>query len=147
MTDPSSCIFDSGLTKVTGDLVKIVGWYDNEWGYYPPPRRPDRPGGVDPVSRLPPVAEFNPVVGQCVVSVLSDPLIRRDWQTRTLTPQQRMTKPGPERRSHDICLQPSQLPTLRIREWHDFVVVRVASAGLTITGRMIRDCRLHRSES
>ena len=33
MTDPSSCIFDSGLTKVTGDLVKIVGWYDNEWGY------------------------------------------------------------------------------------------------------------------
>ena len=33
VTDPSSCIFDSGLTKVTGDLVKIVGWYDNEWGY------------------------------------------------------------------------------------------------------------------
>ena len=33
VTDPSSCIFDSGLTKVSGDLVKIVGWYDNEWGY------------------------------------------------------------------------------------------------------------------
>jgi len=33
VTDPSSCIFDSGLTKVVGDLVKIVGWYDNEWGY------------------------------------------------------------------------------------------------------------------
>ena len=33
VTDPASCIFDSGLTKVTGDLVKIVGWYDNEWGY------------------------------------------------------------------------------------------------------------------
>jgi glyceraldehyde 3-phosphate dehydrogenase len=33
VTDPSSCIFDAGLTKVTGDLVKIVGWYDNEWGY------------------------------------------------------------------------------------------------------------------
>lgn len=33
VTDPSSCIFDSGLTKVNGDLVKIVGWYDNEWGY------------------------------------------------------------------------------------------------------------------
>jgi glyceraldehyde 3-phosphate dehydrogenase len=31
--DPSSCIFDSGLTKVIGDLVKVVGWYDNEWGY------------------------------------------------------------------------------------------------------------------
>ena len=33
VTDPSSCIFDSGLTKVTENLVKIVGWYDNEWGY------------------------------------------------------------------------------------------------------------------
>jgi glyceraldehyde 3-phosphate dehydrogenase len=31
--DPSSCIFDSKLTKVIGDQVKIVGWYDNEWGY------------------------------------------------------------------------------------------------------------------
>jgi glyceraldehyde 3-phosphate dehydrogenase len=33
VTDPSSCIFDAGLTKVTGNLVKILGWYDNEWGY------------------------------------------------------------------------------------------------------------------
>jgi glyceraldehyde 3-phosphate dehydrogenase len=33
VTDPSSCIFDSGLTKVIGDQVKIIGWYDNEWGY------------------------------------------------------------------------------------------------------------------
>ena len=33
VTDPASCVFDSGLTKVVGDLVKIVGWYDNEWGY------------------------------------------------------------------------------------------------------------------
>ena len=32
-TDPASCIFDSGLTKVIGDQVKVVGWYDNEWGY------------------------------------------------------------------------------------------------------------------
>ena len=31
--DPASCILDSGLTKVIGDQVKIVGWYDNEWGY------------------------------------------------------------------------------------------------------------------
>lgn len=31
--DPASCIFDSGLTKVMGDQVKVVGWYDNEWGY------------------------------------------------------------------------------------------------------------------
>jgi glyceraldehyde 3-phosphate dehydrogenase len=31
--DPASCILDSGLTKVIGNLVKIVGWYDNEWGY------------------------------------------------------------------------------------------------------------------
>ncbi len=28
-----SCIFDSQLTEVTGDLVSIAGWYDNEWGY------------------------------------------------------------------------------------------------------------------
>ncbi|SKB02803.1 type I glyceraldehyde-3-phosphate dehydrogenase [Aeromicrobium choanae] len=33
VTDPHSCIFDAPLTKVTGDLVKVVGWYDNEWGY------------------------------------------------------------------------------------------------------------------
>jgi glyceraldehyde 3-phosphate dehydrogenase len=33
VTDPSSCIFDSGLTRVIGNQVKIVGWYDNEWGY------------------------------------------------------------------------------------------------------------------
>jgi len=33
VTDLSSCIFDSGLTKVIGNQVKIVGWYDNEWGY------------------------------------------------------------------------------------------------------------------
>ena len=33
VTDPASCIFDSGLTKVIGDHVKVVGWYDNEWGY------------------------------------------------------------------------------------------------------------------
>lgn len=33
VTDPSSCILDSGLTKVIGDQVKIVGWYDNEWGF------------------------------------------------------------------------------------------------------------------
>jgi len=33
VTDPSSCIFDAGLTKVIGDQVKVVGWYDNEWGY------------------------------------------------------------------------------------------------------------------
>lgn len=31
--NPHSCIFDSGLTKANGTLVKIVGWYDNEWGY------------------------------------------------------------------------------------------------------------------
>ncbi|HLT10547.1 MAG TPA: type I glyceraldehyde-3-phosphate dehydrogenase [Micromonosporaceae bacterium] len=33
VTDPASCIFDAGLTKVIGDQVKAVGWYDNEWGY------------------------------------------------------------------------------------------------------------------
>ena len=33
VSDPASCIFDAGLTKVIGDQVKVVGWYDNEWGY------------------------------------------------------------------------------------------------------------------
>jgi glyceraldehyde 3-phosphate dehydrogenase len=33
VTDPSSCIYDAPLTKVIGNQVKIVGWYDNEWGY------------------------------------------------------------------------------------------------------------------
>jgi glyceraldehyde 3-phosphate dehydrogenase len=28
-----SSIFDSGLTMVNGNLVKVFGWYDNEWGY------------------------------------------------------------------------------------------------------------------
>jgi len=32
-TDPHSCIFDAGLTMSMGNLVKIFGWYDNEWGY------------------------------------------------------------------------------------------------------------------
>ena len=31
--DSHSCIFDSGLTKVIGNQVKVIGWYDNEWGY------------------------------------------------------------------------------------------------------------------
>ena len=31
--DPHSCIFDATLTMVNGNLVKVVGWYDNEWGY------------------------------------------------------------------------------------------------------------------
>ncbi|MEO6412337.1 MAG: type I glyceraldehyde-3-phosphate dehydrogenase, partial [Pedococcus sp.] len=32
-THPASCIFDAGLTKVIGNQVKVIGWYDNEWGY------------------------------------------------------------------------------------------------------------------
>jgi len=28
-----SCIFDAQLTSIVGDLVKVVGWYDNEMGY------------------------------------------------------------------------------------------------------------------
>ena len=32
-TDPASCIFDAPLTKVIGNQVKVLGWYDNEWGY------------------------------------------------------------------------------------------------------------------
>ena len=33
VTDPASCIFDAEMTKVIGNQVKVVGWYDNEWGY------------------------------------------------------------------------------------------------------------------
>ena len=33
VTNPHSCIVDSQLTKVIGTSVKVVGWYDNEWGY------------------------------------------------------------------------------------------------------------------
>jgi len=31
--DPHSCSFDSGFTTVVGNMVKILGWYDNEQGY------------------------------------------------------------------------------------------------------------------
>ncbi|MEV6930131.1 type I glyceraldehyde-3-phosphate dehydrogenase [Dactylosporangium sp. NPDC051485] len=31
--DPASCVFDAGLTAADGHLVKVFGWYDNEWGY------------------------------------------------------------------------------------------------------------------
>jgi glyceraldehyde 3-phosphate dehydrogenase len=30
---PASCTFDSSLTMAEGDQVKVLGWYDNEWGY------------------------------------------------------------------------------------------------------------------
>ncbi|NDB18911.1 MAG: aldehyde dehydrogenase, partial [Actinobacteria bacterium] len=33
VTSPASCIFDSSLTNSMGDMVKVLGWYDNEWGY------------------------------------------------------------------------------------------------------------------
>ncbi len=33
VTDPASVVFDAGLTNSMGTMVKVVGWYDNEWGY------------------------------------------------------------------------------------------------------------------
>ncbi len=33
LENPHSCIFDAQLTSIVGRLVKVVGWYDNEWGY------------------------------------------------------------------------------------------------------------------
>jgi glyceraldehyde 3-phosphate dehydrogenase len=33
ITSPASCIFDAGLTNAIGDTAKVLGWYDNEWGY------------------------------------------------------------------------------------------------------------------
>ncbi|MEU3598532.1 type I glyceraldehyde-3-phosphate dehydrogenase [Streptomyces sp. NPDC006798] len=31
--DPASCVVDAALTRTHGNLVKVFGWYDNEWGY------------------------------------------------------------------------------------------------------------------
>jgi glyceraldehyde 3-phosphate dehydrogenase len=31
--DPASCVFDAALTQASGPLVKVFGWYDNEWAY------------------------------------------------------------------------------------------------------------------
>ena len=31
--DPHSCIFDAQSTMANGNIVKVLGWYDNEWGY------------------------------------------------------------------------------------------------------------------
>lgn len=33
VNEPASCTFDSSLTMVQGKTVKVIGWYDNEWGY------------------------------------------------------------------------------------------------------------------
>ena len=33
VTDSASCTFDSKMTNVNGNMVKVLGWYDNEWGY------------------------------------------------------------------------------------------------------------------
>jgi glyceraldehyde 3-phosphate dehydrogenase len=33
VTDPASCIFDASLTNANGNMAKVLGWYDNEWGY------------------------------------------------------------------------------------------------------------------
>jgi len=33
VNSPYSCIFDSGLTMASGNMAKVFGWYDNEWGY------------------------------------------------------------------------------------------------------------------
>ena len=30
---PASCTFDASLTMTFGNQVKVIGWYDNEWGY------------------------------------------------------------------------------------------------------------------
>ena len=33
VNSPASCIFDASLTNTIGDTAKVLGWYDNEWGY------------------------------------------------------------------------------------------------------------------
>jgi hypothetical protein len=50
--NPLSSIVDTPLTKVVGQSVKVLSWYDNEWGYSMPRRRPDRlPGQEGPVKK------------------------------------------------------------------------------------------------
>ena len=31
--NPASCIYSAPDTMVNGTMVKVLGWYDNEWGY------------------------------------------------------------------------------------------------------------------
>jgi glyceraldehyde 3-phosphate dehydrogenase len=33
INNPHSCLYDADFTSVVGNMVKIIGWYDNEWGY------------------------------------------------------------------------------------------------------------------
>lgn len=33
INNPHSCLFDADFTSVVGNMVKVIGWYDNEWGY------------------------------------------------------------------------------------------------------------------
>ncbi len=33
VTDPASCTFDAQMTNANGNMAKVLGWYDNEWGY------------------------------------------------------------------------------------------------------------------
>jgi len=33
VTDPASCTFDALMTNANGNMAKVLGWYDNEWGY------------------------------------------------------------------------------------------------------------------
>ncbi len=33
INNPHSCLFDADFTSVIGNMVKVIGWYDNEWGY------------------------------------------------------------------------------------------------------------------
>jgi glyceraldehyde-3-phosphate dehydrogenase/erythrose-4-phosphate dehydrogenase len=49
--DSASCVVDSGLTQAAGRLVMVFGWYDNEWGYAGPARRPHPPRRSQDLSR------------------------------------------------------------------------------------------------
>ena len=99
VTDPASCIFDAPLTKVIGNQVKVVGWYDNEWGYS------NRLADLISLRRRDPliVGEYSSlgeVAGKRVLvrSDLNVPLDGSDHHRRRPDPGQRADDPGAGRR-------------------------------------------------